>query len=284
MSLILESSLSRVLRKTLDQDIAIITAFRSFSEDGDTDSNTIRFGKDKDSKGRRPILFPSYLEGKWAKNVLEANRIANLMMVQELEKLGLYTKQDKNGITSVIGAYQEEGKPHPTVENSFVIESHGEDSERFIEKVLMVASHFNQDCISFLPKVRNMKDSYLFITFGSQGDDGLFHIQGANLGELNRIVPKDMHDKQAKTVVKNKQIEYEVDWNKSYNIAQMKRIIHNRLRGVEESEEEINDAIRRDNLNRELRMMEGRTRYGYKFTDEDRRRMAVIKDVLKNHN
>lgn len=93
MSVILnESSMSRVLSKTLNNDIAIFTAFRTLREDADKESQRIVWGKSRQD-GKREIVAPSYIKGEYAKDVLEANNIANRKMLVMLKKYGFDIKQ-----------------------------------------------------------------------------------------------------------------------------------------------------------------------------------------------
>lgn len=275
MSVILnESSMSRVLSKTLNNDIAIFTAFRTLREDADKESQRIVWGKSRED-GKREIVAPSYIKGEYAKDVLEANNIANRKMLVMLKKYGFDIKQI--GATSVIGSYVEDGNTEATNENSFVVENDGDSSENFARRILSVTSAFKQDGISLLPKVDNLKDSYIFIISGDVNG-----IACGYLGKLSNIGKKDLNDKRAKTIVGNKQIEYDVDWSKQFTPQMIIKYIEMKSIGVDEDFEELCEYCNTLDLERERDFITKRKGAYNAISPADRERIKFIDEILKN--
>lgn len=277
MQKINESSMSRILRKTTDNDIAIFTAFRSLREDAEKESQRIVWGQRRED-GKRKILAPNYIKGEYAKDVLEANNIANKKMLAMLKKYGFDVK--KTGATSVIGSYVEDGNTKATNENSFVVENDGDTSENFARRILSVTAAFKQDGISLLPRVDDMRDSYLFIISGDENG-----MVCGYLGTLAYIGRKDLNDGHAKTMVGNKQIEYDVDWSKEFTSQMIIRYIENKSLNVEEDYEELVDYDMAQALERRRDFLTKR-KGGYRaLTTEDRNIIHLIDEILREeHN
>lgn len=267
----MQSSMSRILAKTLQNDIAIITAYRFLEKDAPKKTQQIEWGVQR-SDGRREILTPTFLRCQFAMNRAEANELANRRLLSELQGCGF-------DVTSVEGTYIEKGSSESTHESSLIVENDGDTIDSFVGRILSVTCRLAHDEVFILPKVDNLKSSYIFLTTYSKQEG-----KGEFIGKFAAIAPKDAADTRAKIIEGNKQIVYDVDWSRPYNVDMLEEYLRRRREGERTlGDDDYEELVQRDylikiSLERDF-LTKRKGAYGA-LTDKDMERIREIDEIL----